>query len=228
MSAWSLPVDPAPSNGGDLHITCADIVPEAYGVTPTLLLRLALSDPGPDRVQSVNLHAQVQIDAARRSYAPREQRRLLDLFGVPERWGHTVRALPWTIASVVVPGFDTASTVDVPLPVTYDFEVTAARYLHALSSGDIPLRVLCSGTVFRQTRHGLQAAPIPWRTEVVCALAVSTWRDLIDRYFPDTAWLRLDRATLDALAELRARRALPTLDATLRALLAEHDLTDPP
>lgn len=219
---------PPASMTGALDVAVTDVAAQPYAATPTLLARLDLTAVDGGRVQSVNLHVQVQIEVGRRAHDDAEQRRLRDLFGVPARWGRSVRALPWTIASVVVPGFTGTTTVDVPLPVTYDFDVTAARYLHALSAGDVPLLVLCSGTVFHQTPQGLRASPIPWSTEATYAMPVSTWRDVVDAYFPDSAWLRLDRDTLDALAHVKAVRALPSIDAAVRALIAECGEGDAP
>ena len=53
----------------------------------------------------------------------------------------------------MVRGFTGDVEFDLPVPCTYDFEVAAAKYLHALRDGEVPLRVLFSGTVF--TRGGL-------------------------------------------------------------------------
>jgi len=46
------------------------------------------------------------------------------------------------------------------------------------------------------------------------------WRELADIHFPNSAWLRCSRQTLDELSAFKAKRALPTWDATLAALLA--------
>jgi hypothetical protein len=51
-------------------------------------------------------------------------------------------------------------------------------------------------------------------------MPVSVWRDLVDAHFPNSAWLRCGRETLDALSAFKAKHALPTWDATLRALLS--------
>jgi hypothetical protein len=45
------------------------------------------------------------------------------------------------------------------------------------------------------------------------------WRETMDLYFPNSAWIRLRRETLDALRAFQARAALPGWDATLEALL---------
>jgi hypothetical protein len=52
-------------------------------------------------------------------------------------------------------------------------------------------------------------------------MPVSIWRELVDVHFPNSAWLRCSRETLDELSEFKAKRALPTWDSTLQALLAE-------
>jgi hypothetical protein len=47
-------------------------------------------------------------------------------------------------------------------------------------------------------------------------------------HFPGRAWLPCNRETLDALSAFKARRALPTWDATLTALMAEGIPADAP
>jgi hypothetical protein len=42
----------------------------------------------------------------------------------------------------------------------------------------------------------------------------------VDAHFPDKAWVTMSRPTLDELMRFKTRHALPTWDATLRALLA--------
>jgi Family of unknown function (DUF6084) len=43
---------------------------------------------------------------------------------------------------------------------------------------------------------------------------------MMDRFFPGSAWLRLDRKTFDRLHAYRARNAHLTWDETFEALLA--------
>jgi hypothetical protein len=186
---------------------------------PTLRFTLAI-DAGGAAVRSIVLGVQVQIAARRRRYEPHEQRSLADLFGTPERWGETLRTLPWTRATVVVPPFEDATAAQLDVPVTYDFEVAAARYLAGLRGGEVPLELLFSGTVFHAAADGrLLASRIAWDREAACALPVRVWREAIDQHFPGSAWIRLDRAAFDRLAEFRARRVLPSWEAALDALL---------
>ena len=44
-------------------------------------------------------------------------------------------------------------------------------------------------------------------------LPVAVWRELMDRYFPNSGWLRLDRDTLDALQRFKAEPAPADLGA---------------
>ena len=46
-------------------------------------------------------------------------------------------------------------------------------------------------------------------------------------HFPGCGWLRLPRETLDALLAFRSRHALPSWEATVRALLAAADGAGP-
>lgn len=186
---------------------------------PTLRFTLTI-DAGGAAVRSVALDVQVQIAAARRRYTQEEIPPLADLFGTPERWGETLRTLPWTRATLVVSAFEGSTVAELDVPVTYDFEVAAARYLAALRDGAVPLELLFSGTVFHAADDGrLQASRIAWDREAACALPVRVWRSAIDQHFPGAAWLRLDRAAFDRLAAFRAQRALTSWEAVVEELL---------
>jgi hypothetical protein len=189
---------------------------------PTLRFTLAL-DAGDAEVRSVLLDVQVQIAAARRRYDAAEQAQLADLFGAPARWGETLRTLPWLRATLVVPPFAGATSAQLDVPCTYDFELTAARYLAGLRGGEVPLELLLSGTVFHAgagAHVGMQVSRIGWDRELTCRLPVATWRAAIDEHFPGAGWLRLDRAAFDRLAAFRAQRALPSWEAAIDELLS--------
>jgi hypothetical protein len=49
----------------------------------------------------------------------------------------------------------------------------------------------------------------------------------MDRYFPDSSWLRLSRDSLDALQRFKGRHALTTFDEAVQALLARADAAEP-
>ena len=85
----------------------------------------------------------------------------------------------------------------------------------------MPLLLLFSGTIFAMADGRLQAHQVPWSKEASFRLPISVWREAIDAHFPNSAWIKMSRQTLDQLQQFKTRRALPTWDATLQALLAE-------
>ena len=171
-------------------------------------------------MHSILLDVQVKIAARRRSYSEDEQPRLTELFGEPGRWATTLRTLPWLRTTQVVPGFSGETIVELRAPCTYDFEVTAAKYLEALGDGEVPLEFLFGGTTFYAAGNGrLQATLIGWDREAEYRLPVSAWRRTMEHYFPGSAWLRLDRDTYERLAAYRARNTLPSWEQTFDALL---------
>lgn len=194
---------------------------EPHAAVPTLRFELGL-DAGQHEVRSVLLDAQIQIAARQRGYSGEEADRLLELFGMPERWASTLRTLPWTRSTLVVPPFTGTTVVSLPVGCTYDFELTASRYLAALKDGEVPLEFLFSGSVFYTGAHGgLQAARIAWDHEVGYRMPVSVWTETMDRHYPNSAWLRLSRDRYRRLLAYKARHGLATWDAAIDALLEE-------
>jgi hypothetical protein len=171
-------------------------------------------------VHAIALRCQIRIEPHRRRYSRAEARRLHDLFGDPSRWADTVKPIQLATVTAMVPSFTAATEVDLPVPCTYDLEVASARYLNGLEDGTVPLLLLFSGTVF--FGEGFRVEPVPWHAEAGYRMPASVWRDLVDAHFPGSAWLRVGRDTLDALAEYKARHALPTWDATLSELLGRR------
>lgn len=192
-----------------------------HAVVPTLCFRVAIDAGGAD-VRSLALNVQLRIDAARRAYDAGERERLFELYGAPADWGRTLRSLRWTTASLTVPGFEGATTVDLHVPCTYDFDVVAAKYLHAVGDGDVPLELLFSGTVFFTESGRLQVVRLPWDREARCNLPVAVWREAIERVFGGTAWLRVRRDLFDRLQAYKSSRALLTWDAALEELLPDE------
>ena len=206
-----------------LGFTVLGCEPLAHAAAPTLRFSLAI-DAGGAKVRSVMLEVQVRIAATQRGYSDAEQVQLGDLFGAPHQWKDTLKGLLWTHATVVVAPFEGTTVVDLPVPCTYDFEVTATKYLAGLQDGEIPLDLLFSGTVFYAGADGrLQVNRISWNAEASHRLPVSVWRDTMDRYFPDSAWLRLDRRTFERLVAFRARRALISWESVIDTLLAPEE-----
>jgi hypothetical protein len=195
--------------------------PLRYAAAPTIEFNLVVGTDAGRPISSVLLDVQIQIAARQRPYdADGAHGALLELFGTPDRWGSTLRTLLWTRTTIIVPSFEGSTEVGVPVPCTYDLEVTSGRYFAALSDGEVPLEFLFSGTVFFLGSQGmLQTARISLDHDVAYRLPVSVWREAIERHFPQSAWLRLGREHFDRLCTFKARRGLPSWDATVDALL---------
>jgi hypothetical protein len=209
------------------QIEGAETVP--YAAAPLLAFKLRIGNtPAGERIHTVVLRAQIQIEATRRRYSSEEQARLLDLFGDPNRWSQTLRTMLWTHAVVVVPGFADQTLIDVPVPCSFDFNVAATKYFHALEQGDLPLIFQFSGTVFYEDENGaLQAAPISWDKEAKFKLPVSTWRGLIDSYYPNSAWLSVRKDVFDRLYQYKMRCGIPTWEQALERVLSAVEETAP-
>jgi hypothetical protein len=208
----------------DLQLTVLSAAPERLALTPTLDFRLSITETRGHDVDSIALRCQILVEAGRRPYGEREQEALLDLFGEPSRWGRTLRPMLWTHASLVVAAFRGQTTVDLPVPCTFDLSVSAGKYFFALEEGEVPLTLQFSGSVFWRDENGeLSVAPIPWSTEATFRLPVRTWRALMDEHYPNSAWLCLRRDVVDRLNRYKARQQLPSWEAALEQLLAGTD-----
>jgi hypothetical protein len=203
----------------DLIFGCTGATAERYAATPTVTFSLTITERSGVRVHAIALRCQIRIEPHRRRYTAAEAQRLHDLFGDPSRWAETVKPIQLATVTAMVPTFTAVTEVDVTVPVTYDLEVASARYLQGLDDGMIPLILLFSGTVFVATEEGFSVELVPWSAEATYRMPVSVWHDLVEAHFPGRAWLPLGRETLDALAEFKAKHALPTWDATLGELL---------
>jgi hypothetical protein len=196
-----------------------DITPDSYAAAPQLIARLQILEDTGQRVHALALRAQVRIEPQRRGYDAVAADKLRVQFGARNRWGETLRPFLWMHCSTLVPGFRGSCQVDLPMPCSYDFDVVASRYLHALDNGVVPLTFLFSGTVFTKGTTGFGVEQVPWDCEAGFELPVVTWRELIDAFYPNSGWLRLDRDLIAALADYRARYELTGWDETVQRLL---------
>jgi hypothetical protein len=211
----------------DWSFDVVDAKAEAYAAVPTLVFRLRIAAANDLPVHAIALRVQIRIEPQRRRYAPDEMDRLFELFGDAPQWADSVRPLLWTHTSVIASAFDGRTEIDVPVACTYDFEVGAAKYFHALDEGEIPLIFLFSGTIFAKASSGFSVEQVPWDREATFRLPVRVWRTLMDQYFPGSAWIRLRRESFDALHRFKGRGAFPTWDAAVEALLAAADVRSP-
>ena len=191
-----------------------------FSAVPSLLFKLRIENLEEEPIRSVALNTQIRIAATQRHYVAAEQERLVELFGEPSRWKDTLRSLLWTHTVLQVPPFSGSTVVDMPVPCTYDLEVVAAKYFYALVEGEVPLEFLFSGTVFYAGEGGrLQVARISWEKEAEFRLPIRLWKEMMEHYFPNSAWIRLRKDAFDRLYDYKIRRGLPTWETAVEALL---------
>lgn len=195
--------------------------------SPTLAFKLLIGNVNPrELIHTIALRTQIQLEVTRRRYDREEQKRLVDLFGEPERWGQTLRNMLWTNVSQVVTQFESSTVADLQVPCTFDFNVAATKFFHGLAGGEVPLSLLFSGTVFYSDAGGiLQAAPIPWDKDARFRMPVRVWQEMMDFYYPNTAWLTLRRDVFDRLHRYKMSHGIPGWEKMMEQLL---DRAEPP
>jgi hypothetical protein len=204
----------------------AEVVSNA--ASPLLAFKLRLSNSNPEEtIQTVALRCQIQIEVTRRKYTREDQARLRDLFDEPSRWGQTLKNLLWTHASVVVPSFQGTTVVDLPVPCTFDFNIAATKYFDGLADGEVPICLQFSGTVFYASpQGGLQVAPISWDKETHFKLPVKVWRDMMESYYPNSAWLCLHKDAFDRLHQYKVRHGIPTWEEALESIIPLEEIEE--
>jgi len=204
----------------ELSFDCIDVRPLKYAASPTLAFKLRISELTGQPVHAMVLRVQIRIEPQRRRYTDDESELLTHLFGDRSRWGETLKPFQFTTVSATVPGFTGATEIDAEVPCTYDLEVAAGKYFHALSDGVVPMVLLFSGTVFGKGGPGFWVEQVPWHTQAECRMPVTVWDELMSRYFPNAGWIKLPHETLDALLKYKAEHAIPTWEAAIEQLLA--------
>jgi len=132
-----------------------------------------------------------------------------------------LRPLLWTHASTVIPAFGASALAELQVPCTFDFNVAATKYFHGIADGDIPLTLMFSGTVFYAGVGGnLQVCPIPWDREARYRLPVQVWREMMETYYPNSAWLALRKDVFERLYQYKMRHGIATWEEALGGLLA--------
>jgi hypothetical protein len=196
---------------------------EPYAVGPTVVLRLRIESATPEPIHAMVLRCQLRIEPQRRRYDAGEEERLYGMFGIPSGWGESLRPFLWTHVATTVSCFTGSTEIDLHVPTTYDMEIAATRYLHALGDGDVPTILLFSGTVFTRGEKGFVVEPVAWHAEAACKVPVKIWREAMDAHFGGCGWLRVRGDVLDELAAYQAANGLASLEAAVVSLLAQAD-----
>lgn len=209
----------------DLGFRVEGVEAVPFAAAPQLVFRVRVTNrPAGEPIHAVALRCQLRIDPTARAYTAAEKAALVELFGEPSRWGQTLRNMLWTHAAAMVPAFAGETVVELPVPCTFDFNVAATKYFHGLESGEVAVKLLFSGTVFHEGPHGgLQVAQVPWDREADFRLPVGVWREMMNHYYPNTAWLCLGREAFDRLARYKAAHGLTGWDQALERLLTAED-----
>lgn len=202
----------------ELTFAIAGIEIERFAMTPTLRFRMRATASRP--VENIALQCQLRIEPMRRSYGGAEHEKLADLFGERARWGETLKSFLWTIVPASVAAFEETASFEILVPCTFDFDVATTKYFHGLESGDIPISALFSGSVFyRDAQDRLQISQISWSNAVSHRLPASLWHELMNQYYPNAAWLRLERDTFERLYQLKRELGVPSFEQVLDRLL---------
>lgn len=210
----------------DLNFEVLGASAKAFCATPTINFRLKVDAPDGEAIKGVSLETQVRIEAQVRRYNDEEKDNLYDLFGEASRWSQTVRSLLWTHAVTNVPPFTGSVEVELPVHCTYDFNVVSAKYFYGLEEGNVPLTLLFSGTVFYYgDENQLQIERISWTKEAPFSMPVSTWKDLMQMYYPNTAWLALRQDAFELLARYKSANNFPTFEQAIESLVKEGSPT---
>jgi len=199
--------------------------PASFAAIPAVIFKLRIDNRDPREViHTIVLRCQIQMEVTRRRYSAEEQDQLVDLFGTPSRWSQTLRSMLWTNVSQTVSQFQGSTVSDLHVPCTFDFNIAATKYFHALDDGEVPLCLMFSGTVFYADASGaLQAAPISWDKETHYRMAVRVWKDMMDLYYPNTAWLNLRRDVFDRLNQYKMTHGIPAWEQAVERLLNEAE-----
>ncbi|MFI5507044.1 DUF6084 family protein [Mycobacterium sp. NPDC051804] len=205
----------------DLAFTVVDVAAEQFSVTPRLTARIAITAGEDEPIHAIALRCQIRFEPLRRPYSDEEAVGLVDLFGPRARWAETQRTFLWQHSGAMVQGFTEATEISLPLECTYDFEVAASKYLHALRDGAVPLLFLFSGTVFVHGERGFSVRQVSWECEARHEMPVSVWNELVRIHYPNAGWVRLGHDTISALAEYKSARGMLDFEDAVTTLLTE-------
>ena len=65
--------------------------------------------------------------------------------------------------------------------------------------------------------------PISWDKEARFKLPVRMWREMMDSYYPNSAWLCLRKDVFERLYQYKMQHGIPTWEEVLEIILAEEE-----
>ena len=150
----------------ELAFTIVDARVEPYAVIPTLVFRSKSPRARASRFMRSRCAARSRSSRGNGAIASAKKSARLS-FSARRIAGviPCARCL-WTQVSLMVPGFDDKTMIDVPITCTYDFEVVAAKYLAvARRRRSAAACFLFSGTIFARGQLGFSVEQISWEKE---------------------------------------------------------------
>jgi hypothetical protein len=209
----------------DLDFKVVGVESAVHGIAPLLHFKLEVTNtPETETIDSVMLQTQIQIQSTQRAYESAEKEKFGELFGTPDRWGQTLRARLWTHANATIRQFTGKTEAILSIPCTFDLNVSATKYFYALEGGEVPLLFLFSGTIFyKGADERLQIQQVSWNKECAYRMPIAVWKEMMDRHYPNTAWLSLERGLFERLYAFRRREGLTDWDQTIERLLTQND-----
>jgi hypothetical protein len=200
-------------------ITVLGATPAAQTAAPGIAFCLRVENIAGGLVQAALLRCHIRIEPTGRAYSDAERARLYELFGDQSQWARNLHPVTWGHAAFALPSFEKLVDMEVVVPCTYDMEVGASKYLHAVRDGQIAVQFLFGGTVFVRGKAGLQIEPVSWDTEASYRMPAAIWHEAMAQFFPGGGWLRVSQETIDRLQAFRGRQAAVTWDDALDTLL---------
>lgn len=203
------------------EIISAEVRP--YAALPTIVFKLQITNEKEgEEVYAAALKCQVMIEAIKRPYDSETKKKLYELFGEPSRWNETLKSLLWIIVTIPVPRFTGSTFVEVAIPCSEDQGLAAGKYFYAVGDGNVPLVFLFSGTLFyKGAEEQLQVTQVPWDKEAAYKMPANLWQDMMEEYFPNSRWLRVQKDIYDKLVAYKANSSFATLENCLEAVLSE-------
>lgn len=191
------------------------------GLTPLLHFKIGIrNQPEDQTIHAVMLHAQIQLQSPQRAYSASEKEKLVELFGKPDRWGQTLRNRLWGSSNTTVRSFTGVTETVLPMPCTFDLNIAATKYFHALEDGEVPLLFLFSGSVFYESEDGrLQVQQISWNKECSYRMPLQIWQGMMQEHFPNSSWLNLQREMFERLCAYKRSQGFTTWEETIGNLL---------
>jgi hypothetical protein len=189
---------------------------------PTIAFRVRVETADDCDIRAMLLAAQIRLVGPRRGEAMAMRARLRAVCGDVPPWlsREAPQTLLWTNAVAAVPFFQRSAAIEFAAGCTYDFEVAAAKYFDALAGGHVPLEFLFSGTVLWADAAGtLDTSVLPYDRSASFELPLAVWRQTMERHYPGTAWLRLQRDVYDRLFAFKWSNAQPRWDDAIATLL---------